>query len=312
MKNSKLFLTAILVSTIVFTGCNKDDENNNTPPVETGKDPNTSAKASVDRFSITAGNLMVRDGANGLPIANAAINFDNAPFITKGFSASGVVTEYYNFDVMSTTPAPIYVLFRDGTTTPVAGQLNIIDKIPGESGYNDFWLMNKVSVPSNYVANLVTSFAEIQSRGYTITPTNTIINCPVVPEGSTAIKRFGAGSTTLNRGWYKSQVCFYFTFEEKMLTAVSGNVPTSPIYVTFNINPNMTGGGPPSGFVVEPGTIQTHNVLATTPSSGTYSPLWSVYIYDNASFNSVNNLITAQAAPVLVSNAALVNCPIIQ
>ena len=173
-------------------------------------------------------------------------------------------------------------------------------------------LKAQLTVPSTYVANVVSSYSEIISRGYTITPTTNIINCPVVPENSTASKRMGGGSTGLNKGWYKGQVCFYFTFEEKALTAVGGNVPTSPIYVTFNINPNLAGGGPPSGFVVEPGTMQTHNVLATVPSNGSYSPLWSVNMYDNASFGSVNNLASAQAATVLVPNAALVNCPTVQ
>ncbi len=30
---------------------------------------------------------------------------------------------YYNFDVQSTVPAPIYVLFRDGESMPVQGQI---------------------------------------------------------------------------------------------------------------------------------------------------------------------------------------------
>lgn len=315
MKKLNLLLALLIASTIVFNGCKKDstDDTTVTPTTtDTPKDPNTAAKVSVDRFSSTAGHLMVRDASNGLPVANAAVNFDNAPFITHGFAPSGALTEYYNFDVQSNTPAPIFVLFRTGESTPVAGQLNIIDKIPGETGYNDFWLMNKVTVPASYVANVVTSYSEIVSRGYTITPTTNIINCPVVPENSTATKRMGGGSTGLNKGWYKGKVCFYFTFEEKALTAVGGNVPTSPIYVTFNINPNVAGGGPPSGFVVEPGTMQTHNVLATVPSNGGYSPLWSVNMYDNASFGSVTNLTSAQAATVLVPNAALVNCPTVQ
>jgi len=52
--------------------------------------------------------------------------------------AQGQHIKYYNFDVQSTQPAPIWVLFRDGESSPVSGQLNIIDKLPGEAGYNDF------------------------------------------------------------------------------------------------------------------------------------------------------------------------------
>lgn len=303
MKKTNAVISLLFVGALAFTGCKKET-------TETGKNPDTATKVSVDRFSATAGHLMVRDATNGLPAANAAINFDVAPFITTGYSPTGAVTKYYNFDVMSTTPDPIYVLFKEGETTPVAGQLNIVNTIPGDVGYNDFWIMNKVTVPSNYVANVVTSYDEIISRGYTITPTTNIINCPVVPEGSTAATIFGGGSNAITRGWYKGMLCHYFSFEEKALTAVGGLVPTSPIYVTFNVNPPA--GGPPTGFVVEAGTMQTHNVVATTPASTTYSPLWEVSIYDNANFSSVNNLSSAQAATQLVPSAALVNCPTVQ
>jgi hypothetical protein len=36
-----------------------------------------------------------------------------------------------------------------------------------------------------------------------------------------------------------------------------------------------------------------------------------VVAYSNASFGTVNGLMSAQQAPVLVSNAGLVNCPIV-
>ncbi len=68
-------------------------------------------------------------------------------FNTHGLGPNGEKTIYYNFDVLSTTPAPIYVLFRMGETTPVSGQLNIVNVIPGDAGYNDFWLVTKVTVP---------------------------------------------------------------------------------------------------------------------------------------------------------------------
>ncbi len=303
MKKIIMLTSVALLSLLILHSCKKEEK-------DVAKNPDTAERISVDRFSATAGHLMVRDASNGLPAANAAINFDNPPFITKGFkpTGSGQVVEYYNFDVQSSTPAPIWVLFKDGETTPVAGQLNIIDKIPGETDYNDFWIVNKVTVPSDYVANTVTSYAGVVSKGYTVTPTTMIVNCPVAPEGSTATKRVGGGSAALMRGWYKDKLVFYFSFEEKALTGTV--VPTSPIFVTFNINPDLTGGGPPSGFVVESGTMQTHNVLATLSTDALYSPLWSVNMYDNASFGSVNNLSTAQAAPQKVTGAALVNCPV--
>jgi hypothetical protein len=299
--NQKLFVTAV-IAVLSLSSCNKDND-----PVIVGKDINTAEKVSVDRFSATAGHLMVRTATNGMPVANAAVNFDIAPFITKGFAPNGAVTEYYNFDVQPTLPDDIYVLFKAGAAAPVPGQNNIIPTIPGDPGYNDFWVVNKVTVPDNYVPNLLTSEAEILSSGYTIQKTTTIVNCPVVSFGSTAAKKFGGGANALTLGWYNGKAVAYFAFEEKALTAtVSGMVPVSPIYVIFNDN----AAGPSSGFKTEPGTDQTHNVLATMPSAAAYSPLWSVNVVNNTNFAAVLNLATAQSANILAMNVALVNCPV--
>ncbi len=308
----KLFLLTALASVFMISSCKKDEEMEEvvTPVAETPLDPSTAQRASVDRFSATAGHLMIRDASNGLPAANAAINFDVAPFITKGYGPSGEIVEYYNFDVQPTNAAPIYVFFVSGSSNPVSGQLNIVNVKPGDAGYNDFWNVVKVTVPSNYVANTVTSESEIFSKGYAMEETTMIVNCPIVPTGSTATKRLTGTDTGLTIGWYKDQIVSYFNFMEAAITAIGTDmVPLSPIYVTFNVNPPA--GGPPSGFVVEPGTMQTHNVLATLPGDSNYSPLWSVNIYDNANFGVVSNLSNASSSTILVTGAATVNCPVV-
>jgi hypothetical protein len=293
----------------VFASCKK---NNNSSAAPVPKDPNTAEQASIDRFSSVAGHLQVRTASNGLPAANAAVNFDQGPFITRGFTPSGGIVDYYNFDIQPSTPAPIWLFFKNGQTTPIPGQ-NIIDVIPGDPGYNDFWQVYKVTVPDDYVANTVTSYQEIVAKGYPVTKTTDLVNCPVVPKGSTASKRYpGSGDAGLTQGWYKDKVVYYFNFFEKALSVTSGgNVPLSPIYVTFNINPGQPNGGPASGFKMEPGSTQTHNVIGTIPSDASYSPLWSVAVYDNNSFNTVKDLGTAMAAPILVPSAGFVNCPVV-
>jgi hypothetical protein len=273
-------------------------------------DPTTASVASIDRFSAQAGHLQVRSSSNGLPAANAAVNFDQGPFITQGFGPTGQIVKYYNFDVQPAAPAPIYAFFEAGASSPVAGQLNVIDTIPGYAGYNDFWQVMMVTVPKGYVANTIASLSEIRAAGYTITPTNSLVNCPVVPAGSTASLRLGGGAPGLTQGWYRDQVVNYFNFTEATLTLTSGDVPTAPIYVTFNINPDQPNGGPPSGFETETGSMQTHNVAAALPGQSGYSPLWAVGIYDDADFSSVANLTTAMAA-TLVAAGPLVNCPIV-
>ncbi len=282
-----------------------------TDPV-VGSDPDTAPVAAVDRFTTATGaTLMIRDPGNGLPAANAPVDFDRAPFITSGYGPDGVAVKYYNFDVRPAGPAPIYVFFKPGATTPVTGQLNVVDAIPGDAGYNDFWQVTKVEVPADYVANTVTSVADIDAMGLTTTTTPTLVNCPIVPAGSTATKRKGGGSAALQRGWYKGQIVTYFSFEEAPLTVAAGQVPLSPIFVAFNINPDQPGGGPPSGFRTEAATGTTHNVLGSVPGGATYSPLWSVSVYDTADFARVHDLATARAARLIAAGVATVNCPVV-
>jgi len=137
-----------------------------------------------------------------------------------------------------------------------------------------------------------------------------LVNCPVVPDGSKATLRIGGGSAALMTGWYRGKTVKYFSFEEKALAGTA--VPISPIYVAFNINPNQPGGGPGSGFKMEPSSAHTHNVVATIPSDGGYSPLWSVNVYDNAAFPTVKDLPTAMAAAQLGAGVANVNCPVVE
>jgi hypothetical protein len=82
-----------------------------------------------------------------------------------------------------------------------------------------------------------------------------------------------AAGTDLVQGWYDDQVVYYFLFEEAPLMPVDGMVPTSPIYVSFNVKPEPDGGGgPASGFMTEEDSNRTHNVPATLPDDDAYSP----------------------------------------
>src|SRR5262245_38052198 len=176
----KQFIAIMAVAILTITACKKD-ENKSGP-----KDPASAERASIDRFSGNFATLFNRDSMPGLPAANAPINMDVAPFVTMGLGPNGEMVTYYNFDVLPTTPAHIYVFVMQGTDQVVPNQLNVVDVIPGDAGYNDFWLVTQVMVPSDYVANSITSYQEIISSNYTMVPTDMIVNCPIVPEGSTA------------------------------------------------------------------------------------------------------------------------------
>lgn len=272
-------------------------------------DPMEASRATVDRFSEDAGTLHVRSGNNDLPEADEAIDFDEN-FLIQGFGPDGEEIQYYDFDVQPTAAAPIYT-FVDENGDSIEDQLNIIGVIPGDGGYNDFWHVNKVTVPEEYEPNTITSESELLNADYEIEETSKIKNCPVVPEGSTAELRGGDSTTEIIDGWYDGDVVGYFEFTEAPIESAEGTVPTSPIYVSFNTNPGQDGGGPPSGFMTEDGNSQTHNVTATVPSDDSYSPLWMVNMYDNADFDSVSDLDSAQDAEILEAAAANVNCPVV-
>jgi len=272
-------------------------------------DPADAPRASIDRFSESAGTLHVRGPDTDLPGPDEAIDFDQQ-FLTQGFGPDGSVVQYYDFDVQPTTPAPIYT-FVDENGDPIEGQRNVVGVVPRDDGYNDFWRVNKVTVPEEYEPNTVTSAGGLMAGDYDIERTDVIKNCPIVPKGSTASMRHGDGSAELVDGWYDGQVVSYFLFEEATIEVSSESVPLSPIYVSFNVNPGEDGGGPPSGFMTEMEGDQTHNVVATVPGDEAYSPLWQVMIYDNADFETVTDLDSARDATILASDAATVNCPIV-
>jgi len=274
-------------------------------------DPDKAPVASVDRFSKDAGHLQLRTDGNGIPGPNQAVDFDTGPFNTQGLSPQGKPVRYYNFDVQSTTPATVYIVYRAGASTPLAGQLPIIDELPGEKGYNDFRQVTKVSVPASYEANSIVDAAGLKASGFKMEKTDAIRNMPIVPDGSVARHRLNGGDSGLQRAWYHGKVAKFLAFNEAALLAANGeDVPISPISVFFNINPDQPNGGPASGFRREPGSPQTHNVVSTVPGNPSYSPLWVVSVFDTADWSKVHDLDSATNARILAASVATVNCPI--
>ena len=158
MKNLVTIVSVGLLGLAAACGGDDNAAGPDAAPAVQPRNPDTADKAPVDRFSASAGTLIVRDDTTGFPGPDRAIDFDSGePFITTGLGPDGQSVKYYNFDVQPTFPIPIYVLFRTGEDAPVDGQLNIVDAVPGDSGYSDFWLVTKVTVPADYVANTVTS-----------------------------------------------------------------------------------------------------------------------------------------------------------
>jgi len=273
------------------------------------KDPDQAPIATVDRFSDAAGTLLKRSADNHLPGPNEPINFDTPPFNVWGLSPAGEPALYYHLDVKSTTPVPVYILYREGEDMPVQEQLDIIDTLPGEQGYNDFRQVWKVWVPKDYVANTITDASMLQQAGYKIEKTDKLLNMAVVPDKSRARVRFNGGHPELQRAWYRGQVAKFFLFDEAPLSVSGDKVPVSPIYDGFTINPGQPGGE--KEFCTDPNSTQTHNVVATMPGDKAYSPLWLRVVYDSAACASVHNLETALQAKKVAANVLFINCPMV-
>jgi hypothetical protein len=273
------------------------------------KDPEQAPIAAVDRFSDTSGTLLKRSADKRLPGPNEPIDFDTPPFNVVGFSPAGEPALYYHLDVQSTTPAPVYMLYREGEDKPVQNQLDIIDTLPGQKGYNDFRQVWKVWVPKDYVANTMTDAATLPQAGYKMEKTDQLLNMAVVPDKSRARVRFKGGNPELQRAWYRDQVAKFFLFDEAPLSISGDKVPVSPIYDGFTINPGQPGGE--MEFCTDPNSTQTHNVVATAPGDKAYSPLWLRVVYDSAACASVHNLETALQAKKVAAEVLLINCPIV-
>lgn len=273
-------------------------------------DSTAGAPIVIDRFSAAAGTLQVRTASNGLPGPGEPVDFDRPPFITQSWGPGGEVIRYYNFDVQPTAPAAMYVFYVGDRE--LTAQHRIVDRLPGMPGYSDFVRVVCVAVPPSYVPDEVRDVAGIRRAGFAVSETSQIVNRPIVPPRSRAHERLQGASAELEAGWFRGERVDWFRFDEAPLIATpDGAVPTSPISVTFNRNPDQAGGGPPSGFRTEPDHTQTHNVASSLPGDVEYSPLWRVSVYDNAAFASVVDEATLRAAPVEARDVATVNCPIV-
>jgi hypothetical protein len=286
-------------------------------PMFAGKpiDPARASMVQVDRFSAEAAQTWVRSDSNSLPAAGDPIDFDAPPFLVRGLGPKGQHLLYYDLDVRSQVPGKLYTFSAEGK--PLPAQLPLLARIPGDSGYNDFVRVFDVAAPPGYEANAIRSEADLLASRFLITPTDTIINLPVVPDGSSALLRARNGSSALESAWYDGQIARALRFEAQVPSQSIGYgeraVDISSIYIAYNINSNLPGGGPASGLRTEAGSDQTHNVTDSVPGEPLYSPLWMIIIYDNAAFDRVEDDESAEDAPVVPGVfSPLLNAPVVE
>ena len=247
-----------------------------------------------------AGYLLARPAAPTEPGAVDGLNRPSQVPRVQGWY-KGQDVAYLDYGPMTNVAEPILVFFQQAApNTPVPGQLNLIDTIPGQPGYSDFWRVYKVLAPTNYVANTIRSFDAVIASGYTIEATDIIVNCPVVNPGST----IQGSNQPLVSGWYRGRSVVYFDHGANSESEGSV-VATPPIYAFF-----LSDGTPVSG---------QRNVIDVIPGDGGYSDLWQVVkvVVDSAyTPNSLRDasdiLAQATAGGVTLEVAGIyVNCPVV-
>ena len=220
----------------------------------------------------------------------------------------GRQTLYYEFgantqataDGQNVIPAPIYVpvtgFDAEGNPQVVPGQHNIVDVIPGDEGYSDLWQVTFVTVPEDYQANTITSADEILNSGYEMTVAGVLVNCPIVPAGSSLAE----GGADLVQGWYKGQEIYYFDFGPN----IEQSAPIYALITGFDAegNPQFVAG--------------QNNVIDVIPGDEGYSAFWYVNLVqvpDDYVPNSITSVDEVLASGFdMVQPGLLVNCPVIR
>ncbi len=217
-----------------------------------------------------------------------------------GWYRNGSVS-YLDYGLQPNITAPILVFFQAASPdTMVPGQRNIIDTVPGQPGYSDFWRVYKVLAPAGYVANSIRSFEAAVASGYAIEETHLVVNCPVVNPGTTIQ---GSAAAPVS-GWYRDREVVYF--DHGMNSPAHGSiVDAAPIYAFFRMDGTAVSG--------------QRNVIDVLPGDAGYSDLWRVVKVTVGASYMANDL--RDAPSILAAGAAgtitlettdlFVNCPVV-
>ena len=129
-------------------------------------------------FEITPTSIFVN-----CPVVPAGSTLETGQELVQGWY-KGEEVFYPDFGPNPAATLPIWAFITgfdgDGNPQFVESQNNVIDLVPGDDGYSAFWEVNLVIVPEGYVANSVTSRADVEAMGWEIVKPGIVVNCPVV------------------------------------------------------------------------------------------------------------------------------------
>ena len=284
-------------------------------PYPDAVDPVAAPTVAVDRFGDGYATMFKRSDpvfnpsvlADIIPGPNEPIDYD-ADFTVKSLGPDGQKVVYYALDIAPHTPARAFVVL-DGNGAPIPEQLPVLEKIPGDEGYNDFVLLSEVFTGDRYEANQLTSAVAIEdaaAKGTVVVRSTThVANWPVVPAGTSATKSFDGAPVSGFRAWRNGEIVHHLQFETALPLTQDDRVPTAYVTVIFE-----NGMDPSEGFAAEPDG-QTHNVFDTVPGDEYYSSYWKHNVGKRDGFDSVHDWASAQEN-LEGAIDVIVNCPIVE
>ena len=95
----------------------------------------------------------------------------------------------------------------EGSPTFIPGHRTLFDVAPGDEGYSDLWDVSFVIVPPGYDSQAIHSLAQLHASGLEIRHVGMLVNCPIVPEGSTI-----DDGRNLRHAWVRGEPVDYFHF----------------------------------------------------------------------------------------------------
>ena len=228
----------------------------------------------VDRFSDAAGSRLRRSVHLDLPGPGQPIDLDAPAFLRTVEGQDGSPQSCYDLDLRSEKPGRFYV-FYDTLNQYIITQFPVIDRAPGDPNYTDMWEIWKVVIPNGQPRdNRIRDFETVQtlvsdpSSGYKAVKTGSLLNAPIVPDGSRASMKADnrAGAVALLYSWYRGRRAPYFYFEQYLLS--DSDAPVSTMRTRTPADPMEQKAGDAAGNSVP--------VVGALPMQPGYSPLMKI------------------------------------
>ena len=150
--------------------------------VTVGDDYEADSVKSVDAVMSGSFEVTETDMFVNCPVVAEGTTLEGGEELVQGW-VNGEAVFYPDFGANPAVAIPIWAFITgfaaDGSPQFVEGQMNIIDSVPDDAGYSDFWRVNLVMAPEGYEANALKSADEIREMQYTVEETDLVVNCPV-------------------------------------------------------------------------------------------------------------------------------------